>query len=137
MGTSRVSPAHLELAREILAVEGAGGVRAPAAAARIVDRLHLHLDPLLGAEGLQALLVRSDRLSREAHPCLQGGTESAERLRACLEGEPEEVARAAVLTYVATFFSVITGFIGTELTAAILNGAWPTVAPFKLTENKP
>lgn len=71
---NRPSAAQLEKARRLLLDEGAAGSAgecAPAAG-RVYDKLHGHLDPLLGAAGVQALLVRSAKLTQRQFSFLGG-----------------------------------------------------------------
>lgn len=123
--------AQLQNARSVLAAEGLGDedpTRAAAAAGQVLDKLHLHLAPLVGVAGLQALLNRSAKLAQaEFHWLDASAVESSEALRARLDAlEPVTAARAAVALF-GFFFAVITRFIGERLTAAALREAWPAI----------
>lgn len=129
MGEGRVTASQLETARQLLSAEG-GGDGVSEAAARVFDKLHLHLDLLLGVGGVRALFVRASRLAREEHPCISSAAEGGAQLRECLDAVPEAAAREAAVAFFASFLSVISGFIGAALTVEILRGAWPTVTHF-------
>lgn len=114
--------------RRILASEGAGE-DPPAAAARVYDKFIAQMVPLLGAVGVKAMLVRSLKLaSRELavlgdSGLVESSTALANGLRAL---RSDEAAEAAALLF-ATFYGLITSFIGERLTGEILRGAWPTL----------
>lgn len=134
---TRASPAQVEKARRLLAYEGAAGSadECAAAAARVCDKLHAHLDPLLGAAGVQALLARSAKLTRAEHPCLDvsfvdGSTALRERLRA----EDPAAATEAAAALFGTFFTLINTFIGERLTTQVLRTAWRTIEAISVGE---
>jgi circadian clock protein KaiC len=70
---NRPSAAQLEKARLLLLHEGAAGSAGECATAAggVYDKLHAHLDPLLGAAGVQALLVRSAKLTQRQFSFLE------------------------------------------------------------------
>lgn len=127
---SRASPAQLERARRLLVHEGAEGTaeQAARAAGRIFDKLHARLDSLLGAAGVQALLDRSARLARLEFSFLEiSVVQTSTSLRECLQAHDPAVAIESAAVLFATFFSLITTFIGERLTTQALRIAWPTL----------
>jgi len=120
--------AQRETARRLLAQEGAANSPAEAAAAagRAFDKLHAHLAPLIGAAGVQALLVRSAMLRHGEFSFLEASIlENATKLRECLQAQEATVATEAAAALLETFFALITTFIGERLTTQALRGAWP------------
>lgn len=118
----------MKTAARLLAHEGTDA--SAAAAGRVYDKLHEHLAPLLGDDGVQMLFVRSAKLSRDDLAAICGGSSAAraatslrERLRS---QDPPLDAEAATLLF-GTFFALITTFIGERLVAQVLRRAWPMV----------
>ncbi len=123
------SSAQLELARRLLAHENAAGDGSAAiAAGRVLDKLHAELDALLGAAGVQTLLVRSAQLTQARFPFLDASSvEDSNSLRECLLAQgPTGNAEAGAALF-GTFFRLITTFIGERLTTQSLRNAWPTI----------
>lgn len=113
----------------MLAREGAGhsAGECAAAASRVYDTLHAHLDPLLGAAGVQALLVRSAKLTQREFSFLEGSLlEGSTTLHQRLQAQEGAVAANAAAALFGSFFSLLTTFIGERLTTQILGRAWPT-----------
>ncbi len=124
---------HVDVARQLLALEGAG----PEAALRVHARLAARLEPLIGVAGTRALLARSARLTAREHACFAslavapaGSTETIEtRLRICLgehEHEPAALAAAAA-ALCGTMLGLLTSFIGEPLVWQVLRGAFPAI----------
>ena len=127
---NRPNPAHVERARRLLAHEGAAGSadECAAAAARVYDNLHAHLDPLVGAAGVQSLLARSAKLTHGEFSFLEVSIlEGSTKLRECLRAQDPGVAAAATAALFGTFFALVTTFIGERLTTQVLRRAWPTI----------
>jgi hypothetical protein len=125
--TTRPGPAQLARARQLLEHEG-GADEGAAAAARVYDKLHAHLDPLLGAAGVQALLVRSARLTHgPSSPLEVAILAGSTNLRACLQAQDPAVATESAAALFGTFFALVIGFIGERLTIQMLRRAWPTI----------
>ena len=125
----RRSPADVELARRLLAHEGTG----VAAATRVYARLTIHLEPIVGAAGLRALLTRSAKLTTSEYPRFAALTLEAsapppafdERLEACLGGgEPDEFIAATTALY-GTLLGLLASFIGDALLWRLLRDAFP------------
>jgi len=120
-----------ERVRRLLAHEGAvrGSVAACAeAACRVYDKSHAHLAPLLGSAGVRALLIRSVKLTQGEFPFLDVAlVDSATKLRDCLNAQEATVAAESAEALFATFFALITTFIGERLTTQTLRRAWPTI----------
>ena len=99
------------------------------AAERVYDKLRIHLAPLVGAAGLQSLLVRSAKLSERDFVCLKEITihPGSTTLQTCLQSQDPAVAADAAATLFGTFFALITTFIGERLTTQVLRRAWPSI----------
>ncbi len=125
---NRPSPATLAWSRRLLVhEEAAGSAHAWATAAgRVHDKLHAHLDPILGMAGVQALLVRSARVAHGEFVCLEvAALGDSTKLRECLQAQAPGVAEGAAVALFAGFFALITAFIGERLTSQVLRRAWP------------
>lgn len=136
---SPATPEQLDLARRLLAHEAAAhGEQAgsPTAAGRVYDVLFAHLSQLVGAAGVQQLLIRSAKLTQGDFASIATGSilESAARLRERLQ-DPAVSRDSAALLF-ATFVSLITTFIGDRLTTQILRVAWPTLELNRALETK-
>ncbi len=124
------SPAQLEMARRLLSHEGAAGSapKSAEAAGRVFDQLHAHVDPLLGADGVQALLLRSAKLTQNEPGILElaivGGSA---KLRVCLAAQDPATSPDSAVALFGTFLTLMTTFIGERLTTQILRRAWPTL----------
>ena len=131
MTTARPSPAQLEWARRLLAHEGAAGSadECATAAGRVYDKLHAHLDPLVGADGVHSLFVRSAKLRQGelAFFAEVSIVEGSTKLRECLQAQDPAVAMELAVALFGTFFALITTFIGERLTTEGLRSAWPTI----------
>lgn len=129
MSSGSIPSSHRERARGILLAERREGDVSPpaAAAARIFDQLHLCLDPLLGAGGVRLLLQRSAKLAAVASPCFAapGALESSTKFRQCLEAEEPAAVEEAAVAFYASFFALITSFLGERLITEVLRRAWP------------
>jgi hypothetical protein len=135
----RPSGAQTETARRLLAHEGAActaGSAATTAAGRVYDKLEAHLAPLLGATGVQSLLVRSAKLAQQEFKDLadvsifEGSTKLRDRLRA----QDSAVTTESATALFATFFALLTTFIGERLTTQVLRSAWPMIEETPPTE---
>ena len=127
---NRTSPVQVERARRLLAHEGAAGSadEAAVAAGRVYDKLDAHLAPLLGAAGVQALLVRSATLTQGEFPFLTvAGPDASTKLRECLRAQDPSVATESAAALFGTFFTLITTFIGERLAVQALRRAWPKI----------
>ena len=124
------SATQLARARGLLAHEGAGPDASAevcaAAAGRLNDKVLAHLVPLLGG-GVQALLDRSVRLTRDESLLAAGGPLDSTKLRSCLQGRDPAVAMESAATLFATFFELLTTFVGERLATQVLRRAWPTI----------
>lgn len=131
--------AHSARARALLTHEGAAASADAwaTAAGRVYEKIHAHLAPLLGAAGVEALLARSARLTRDEFPFLAVAPLDGAKLRACLLGQPPAVAEESAVALFATFFSLITTFIGDRLTTQVLRSAWPTLDEAAAGKEKP
>jgi hypothetical protein len=129
------STAHLEMVRKLLAHEVHSAPDPAEAAARLYEKLLLHLSPLIGSIGVQALIARSMQLTKAEHPCFEKFTaplqwtqepeDLGDHLRDCLREQALSVAREAAEDLFSGFFSLLATFIGARLTAQVLHGVWP------------
>lgn len=136
---NRVDPATLARSRRLLAHEGAADSAEDwaTAAARVHDKLHVHLDPLLGVAGVQALLVRSARLAQGEFARLDvAALVDSTKLRECLQAHDVADASGSAVALFGNFFALITGFIGERLTSQVLRSAWPTFDETEAGETK-
>ena len=136
---NRRSPAQTERARQLLAHEGAAGSadECAAAAGRVYDKLQVHLGPLVGSAGVQALLVRSVKLTHEEFSFLEVDVlEGSTKLRECLQAQDPAVVTESAAALFGTFFALITTFIGERLTTQALRSAWPTIEEMALRESR-
>lgn len=127
-------------ARWLLTHEGASARSAEhcaTAAGRVLDKLNEQLVPLLGAAGVQALLVRSAKLAQGELACLAdlASLETSARLRACLQALDPGVAMATAEALFGTFLALVTTFIGERLTLQALRASWPNIEARASTEN--
>jgi hypothetical protein len=133
--------AQIGTARQLLVLEGASPGNAEecaTAAARVYDKFHAHLSPLLGSSGVQALLVRSARRVQAEFALLTDGiamVDSSTKLHAYLGTLDPQVAAQAAEALFGTFFTLLTTFIGERLTREALRRAWPTIDETTPTEN--
>lgn len=127
----RPSPAQMERARRLLALEGAAGSadKCATAAGRVYDKLRAHLAPLVGDAGVQLLFVRSGKLAQGEFAWLAGVSilEGSTKLREYLQAQAPAVATESAAALFGTFFALITTFIGERLTLQVLRSAWPTI----------
>jgi hypothetical protein len=139
------SAVQVERAKRLLASEGDAGASAEesaAAAERVYEKLAAQLAPLLGAAGVQALFVRSAKLTRDQRaslaglaPAIEGTTGGPAGLGAYLRTlEPPAAAEAAGILF-GTFLDLIITFIGDRLTVQVLRGAWPAIDETAPREN--
>jgi len=136
---NRPSP-QLERARRLLAHEGALGSadECARAAGSVYDKLHAHLDPLLGLAGVQALFVRSAQLANGEFAFLDAGVvKGSTTLREGLQAQEPAVATESAVALFGIFFALITTFIGDRLTTQVLRGAWPTIEETAPRETEP
>jgi hypothetical protein len=129
------------MARSLLAHEGAAGGAdngAAAAAGRVYDKLHAHLAPLVGGMGVQALFVRSAKLTPGEFgglaqvSILEGSAKLPEHWEA--QGSTVDAESAAALF--GTFLALLTTFIGERLVSEVLRSAWPTIEETPPREKK-
>ena len=79
-----------------------------------------------------APVVLTQQLAAESHPpqirpIRKRLRLDSAKLRACLGGQDPTVAMGAAVALVATFFALITTFIGERLTTQALRSAWPHI----------
>lgn len=129
---NRPNPGQIEQARRLLAHEGASDTvdeRPTTAAARVYDKLHEHMAPLVGDAGVELLFVRSAKLTQGEFAWLAEVSifEGATKLRERLQAQEPAVATESAAVLFGTFFMLITTFIGERLATQVLHRAWPTI----------
>jgi hypothetical protein len=128
--TTPPTPAHWSHARRLLTRVNAQVSESASdedvAAVRAYDEVHKHLSPLVGGPGVDALLVRSAKLTQGERLRLSeiSVIERGERLRERLRSDPP-ISREAAEALFATFFALLATFIGEALTERVLRRAWP------------
>jgi hypothetical protein len=130
---------QLERARRLLAHEGAAGSAhggAATAAGRVYDKLLAHLAPLVGAAGVQSLFVRSAKLAQGEFTGLAAVSifEGSTKLRERLQAQDSAITTESAAALFATFFALLTTFIGERLTTQVLRSAWPMIEETPSTE---
>lgn len=132
-----VSPAARTLARQVLALEAGGQLRAEElarAVERACRRLRLHLADVIGPVGFDSLLTRALRLAQGEVPALER-IALAEDLEPSLQGAHEFAAThgpvaagdafAAILAH---FIWLLITFIGEDLGLHLIRETWPEIA---------
>jgi hypothetical protein len=135
------SPAHLDAANRLLTYEGGPGGSADesaAAAERVYEKLRIHFVALVGAPGFQVLFARSASLTRRQFTAFgdNAAVESSAKLRECLRAQEPDAVAAMAATLFAAFLSLLTTFIGEQLTTEVLRRTWPAFAQSAPTEAK-
>ena len=136
---TRRTPADVELARRLLALEGVGA----AAAVQVYARLAARLEPLIGVAGMRALLARSAKLAAAELPrfavlafeTTASGAACEQQLQECFEGEEGEELVAAAAALYGTLLGLLMSFIGEHLVWQVVRGAFPAVESEKETES--
>jgi hypothetical protein len=92
------------------------------------------LSPIIGLRGMSALYRRSLQLTSAAFPCLASIRDDLSQvsdfamLRAALAHQDREVAAAANLALLGTFYDLVTSLIGRSLTDRLLRSAWENLS---------
>lgn len=138
----RPSAAELETAKRLLMHERGDDEHPANSSARAYKKLHDRLAPLIGSAGFRALFFRGQKTASLAgFTFLESGAAGPEadlgkQLHDNLHGrEPVEAAEAATVVF-ATFFGLLTTFIGDRLTRQVLRGAWPDITEATPAETK-
>lgn len=127
-------PANLDEARRLVALYVHETDSPPAiadAVAKICGRIIEYFDPLIGARGTQALLVRAVYLSKpwskalEAVPTREADADVARDLLACLSAAERKEALGAAISVLGAFVELLTRFIGEDLGLRLLRDAFP------------
>jgi len=95
------------------------------------------MTPLLGVIGVGLLFARSAKLAQSEFAAFADVSvvEDSTKLRECLQAQDPAVATESAAALFATFFALLTTFIGERLTLQVVRRAWPTIAETPLTEN--
>jgi len=99
------------------------------AAARVYDKLHAQMAPLVGDAGVQLLFVRSAKLAQGDFAFLAEVSilEGSTKLRDRLQVQNPAVTTESAAALFGTFFALITAFIGERLTTQVLRRTWPMI----------
>src|SRR5215207_7043707 len=135
----QATPQLRDLARRLFARE-AKRSRAPAALAEAMEvscrRLHARLDPLIGAGGFRALLVRALHLAAKEFPWL-GAARVEEHpactlkgLREAMKGQDASDVSGAFALVLANIIWLLVTFIGHDITFGLVREAWPGAETF-------
>lgn len=127
------SEAHRLLAERLL-FDGEPSPETPGAAVRHVQAALVRgVAPVLGAEGLQALLVRSIRLVRADVPPLAAllgpdkPTPDMDHFASSLDQLPRELGRNVAIALYATLLALLVTFVGDSLTEHLVKAAFPAL----------
>ncbi|MGI4982077.1 MAG: hypothetical protein ACRYGL_01855 [Janthinobacterium lividum] len=88
------------------------------------------LTPIIGREGVPALLKRSVVLTASSHPWLldagRNGTSPMgfDMLKVLIEGQTKEEALTGSMTLISQFYGLLSNLIGSSLADRILESAW-------------
>ena len=129
-------PPAQKLAERVVA-EVAGQLTSDDGALAILTSVHESLEralvPVVGEGGYRAIVARSVRKARAAHPCLEGvalaeADTFLEPLLARLRTEEEGTIRATTVDLMARLIELVIALVGPELTLTLLGREWPTAA---------
>jgi DNA-binding CsgD family transcriptional regulator len=123
------SPADLDAANRLLTYEGGPGGSADecaAAAERVYEKLRVRFVSLVGSAGFQVLFARSASLTRSQYTAFgdNAAVESSAKLRERLRAQEPGAVAATAANLFAAFLSLITTFIGEQLTTQMLRSTW-------------
>ena len=101
-------------------------------AERAYQKLHQHLVPLLGPEGLNILLARALTLARDSFPILKGVEADKDGrlkgLREAAQGRHLDEATTSFAAVLANFLGLLVTFIGEDFALREVREVWPDVA---------
>ena len=137
---ARPSEAHVGVAKRLLAqcADASGTGNPGAAAARAYDVLFQSLAPVIGAAGFEALFARSLRQAKaeyglltampapDGHPKREDKRGIAQVVGALSTLDPVSSTELATGLF-ASFYALMTTFIGESLVQQIVKGTFPTV----------
>jgi hypothetical protein len=120
------------LAERIVADEearvGSAG-EAVSAVKAIHEKLAWVVSSVVGDAGFVGMFARTLRKIRSAHPCLAGLTSTEadpiEGLWRCLEGQDPATVRTVAVALLDGFLTLLSTFIGDELTLRLFLSTWP------------
>jgi hypothetical protein len=121
---------HLAWSRRLLKQDEDADQRLPASMELAYDRLLRCAGPIIGNNGVRAILARSLKLAAANHPALRPvllvdgwAADPAKALRECPQAD-DDTARAGAIAVLAIFLSLLSHFIGERLTTQIIETAW-------------
>ena len=100
------------------------------AACELWHGIDVSLSPIIGRQGVAALLKRSLHLTRTAYPALAAAASADIRpgdfraLRAVLAGQARAEAAALNAALLGTFYDLLSSLIGATLTERLLDPVW-------------
>jgi hypothetical protein len=108
-------------------------------AGRVYAKLSVHLVPILGKAGVQALMGRSFKLAQVELSEFDEASlsERATRLSDWFDTRNSDTEAESTAAVLANFFSLLTTFIGAKLTTELLRKAWPDVQGLAVSETRP
>ena len=102
-----------------------------AAAGRLLERFSGRLSPVIGASGVEALLLRAVKLCKADFPFLDermlvGDSEGAgDSLRARLRAQETKAIRESSVSLFATLVGLLATFVGDRLAWSLVRDVWP------------
>ena len=126
------TPEHPDISQALarLAAEGAEAPQLAAAFGASWRQIEVALAPIIGKQGVAALLQRSLHLSARAHPWLAGqqatgrAPADVDSLTSTLGGRSADEAAAAGAALLQTFYDLVSGLIGAPLARRLLHSLW-------------
>jgi hypothetical protein len=95
----------------------------------IHEKLARVVSSVLGDAGFNAMFARTLRKMKPAHPCLAAMTstqaEALEGLWSCLAAQPPATVRTVAIALLDGFMTLLSTFIGDELTLRLFLSTWP------------
>ena len=116
----------------ILVVHESRDAKASSALERIYGQMFDRLAPIIGASGVHALFVRAVERARAESSFVDFAIGASPRDAArssveAFEGLAPQAAQDAAIAITAKFLSLLTTFLGADLTAQILRSAWQDI----------
>ena len=126
---STPTEAHSSWARRLLEQDDGARERLTKPLALPYDRLLSCAGPIIGKNGVRAILARSLKLAAAMHPALRAvllvdgwAADPAKALGDC--PQPDDEARATTISVLANFLFLLSHLIGERLTTQIIEAAW-------------
>jgi hypothetical protein len=128
-----MSPSSARLVAERIVADEearlASAEEAVSAVRTIHEKLARVVSAVVGDAGFSAMFARTLRKTKPAHPCLASLTsvqaDSLEGLWRCLAGQPPGTVRTVAVALLDGFLTLLSTFIGAELTLRLFLSTWP------------